>query len=75
VLAIVLPFTALPQVYTIWIEHNAAGVSLITWSLFLILSIPFLIYALVHKIKPYIIMNILWIVVYLLVIIGAFIYG
>ena len=49
VVAIVFPFTTLPQIYKIWVFKNVAGVSLTTWSLFFILSIPFLIYGIVHK--------------------------
>ncbi|MEK6938450.1 MAG: hypothetical protein AABX04_05375 [Nanoarchaeota archaeon] len=75
ILSVIFPLTTIPQIYNIWIEHDAAGVSLITWSLFLILSIPFLTYAIVHKIKPYIIMNCLWMIVYALVIIGTIIYA
>jgi len=75
VVAIIFPFTALPQIYNIWINNNVDGVSLTSWSLFFILSIPFLIYGIVHKEKPLIVMYSLWLVVHASVITGIVLFG
>ncbi len=70
-IAFVMPLTALPQLYTVWFERNSQGVSLLTWLLLAILSIPMVIYGFVHKEKPIIFMYLLWIIVDSLVVIGA----
>ena len=73
--AVIMPLTAIPQIYKIWFLQNAAGVSLLTWSLFFIMAIPMLIYGLVHREKVLIVLNVLWLIMYGFVIIGTIIYG
>lgn len=65
----------IPQVCKIWIEKNASGVSFVSWSGYLILSLFWLTYGLVHKEKPIIISNTLWIFLYILIISGVWLYG
>tara|TARA_Y100000310_G_C20625976_1_gene785900 strand:+ start:403 stop:696 length:294 start_codon:yes stop_codon:yes gene_type:complete len=65
----------LPQVYNIWIGKNAIGVSAISWIAYLVVAITWLAYGLVHKYKPIIYSNCLWIVLDLFIISGVFIYG
>jgi uncharacterized protein with PQ loop repeat len=73
--AIVTPFATLPQIYTIWWEKKADGVSLLTWSLYIILGIPMFIYCWVHKEKPLILMYFLLLIVNGLVLLGAILHG
>lgn len=68
--SVIAPLTALPQVYNIWVLQNTVGVSLLTWVLFLVLAFPFLAYGIVHKLKQIIVLNVLWIVMELVVIVG-----
>ena len=75
VVAVIAPLTTLPQMYTIWIERSAAGISVLTWFLYTLFSIPLLVYGIVHKAKPLIVMYTLWIIVNLSVAIGALLYG
>lgn len=75
VVSVVLPLTTIPQIYQIWSTHDAQGISLLTWVLYAIFGIPMLLYGIVHKVKPLIIMNCLWLVVYELVIVGTILYG
>jgi|SRR3989344_9149333 len=70
-IAFIMPLTALPQLYKVWFEGNAQGVSVLTWLLLAILSIPMIIYGIVHKEKPIILMYALWVIVNSLVVIGA----
>jgi uncharacterized protein with PQ loop repeat len=72
--SIVFPLTLVPQIVDIFVSKNVAALSLTTWILSLVLGIPMLIYAFVHKIKPIIIMNILWIIMYCIIIAGILIY-
>ena len=75
VISFLFPITALPQVWTVWVLQDAAGVSLLTWSLFFILSIPMLVYSCVHKVRPLITMYTLWLFVHASMIIGTLRYG
>lgn len=73
--AVIMPLTSIPQIYNIWFLRNITGVSLLTWSLFFIMSIPMLIYGFVHKEKVLILLNALWLIMYAFVIVGIVIYG
>lgn len=46
------PIMTIPQVWNIWIEQNASGVSPISWSAYLIVSMFWLTYGITHKEKP-----------------------
>lgn len=72
---IIGPIMTLPQVYKIWVIKNAAGVSLITWATYFIASIFWMFYGIIHKEKPIIITNILWIIMHFLIVLGVVIYG
>ncbi len=74
-IALVWPILTLPQVYMVWVEKNAAWLSLFTWTAYVVSPILWLIYGIVHKEKAIIFSNILWIIVDLAVLIGAVIYG
>lgn len=73
-IAFIMPLMTIPQIYTIWIEGMAEGVSVITWAMYGILSIPMVIYGIVHKDKPIMLMYFLWIIVDSLVVIGTFVF-
>lgn len=57
------PALTIPQALTIWSSRSAEGLSLITWSSYLFFSGLWLFYGVLHKEKPIIFSNILWIVV------------
>ena len=69
------PLMTFPQIYKIWIEKSAAGVSVISWAAYLLGAFFWLFYGIVHKEKPIIFTNIVWIILQLIIIIGALIYG
>ena len=75
VIALVYPLTSIPQLYKIWVLKEIAGVSLITWSLFFLLTIPLLYYVIHRKIKPYILLYSLWLLAYLGIIVGLIVNG
>ena len=62
VVAIVNPLTAIPQIYQIFVTKNAFGVSLLTWFFSAVLSVPWLIYGIIHKEKSHIISFTLWVI-------------
>ncbi|HJO01876.1 MAG: PQ-loop domain-containing transporter [Candidatus Woesearchaeota archaeon] len=69
------PLMTLPQLTKIWIEKNAAGVSVISWASYLIAAIFWLIYGIMHKEKPIIFAYSLWIGLEILIVVGTIIYG
>lgn len=72
--AIIHPLTAIPQVYSIYSSHNVSGVSLWSWLGFMTLGLIFLAYGIVHRIRPFIVTQLLWFIVDFLVVIGIIIY-
>lgn len=68
------PFTVLPQIYSIFWTHSAAGVSLATWSLIFIVTFPWILYGLAHNEKNIIVSFTLWEVVNLAVVVGVLLY-
>lgn len=72
--AIAGPVMTVPQIYLIWNTKNASGVSVTSWFAYSLLSFVWVYYGLVHKDKPILITNILWIIVNSLVTLGAIIY-
>jgi len=75
IVGIMGPIMTIPQVLRIWIEKNAAGVTIITWFSWLIIGIFWLTYGIVHKEKPIILVYSSWIIIHTLVVIGASMYG
>ena len=71
----IAPILNLPQLFEVWFNRNAAGVSFISWFGFSILSVVWLIYGILHKEKPLIFMNIALAVVQGLVALGVVLYG
>ncbi len=69
------PLLVLPQVYKIWIEKDASGVSVTSWTGFVVIGVIWLLYAIVHKEKPLIITYIGFITIQSFVVIGALIYN
>jgi uncharacterized protein with PQ loop repeat len=75
VAAVIHPLMAVPQIVQIYATKETAGLSLLTWTGWLVLGLVFLAYGLAHKLGPYILMQVLWVVVDILVIVGILIYG
>ncbi|MCD4666507.1 hypothetical protein K8R47_01705 [archaeon] len=74
-LAIVGPLINAPQVFRIFDLKNAGGLSIVTWSLYAIFDIPWVIYGIVHKEKPIVIGYTLWFFTNILIIVGILMYG
>ena len=72
---VVGPFTVVPQIYEIFVRHQAQGVSVTSWSLMFIVTFPWIFYGIAHKDRAIISSFILWEVANVLVIIGALMYG
>jgi uncharacterized protein with PQ loop repeat len=68
-------FMTVPQVLTIWVGHQAAGVSVISWSAYLLSAILWFWYGLQKRDKNIYLPCIGWVGLDTAVIIGAVIYA
>ncbi len=69
------PMMTIPQVYKIYSTQDASGVSLITWVGYALLGLVFLVYGIMHDLKPIWITQIIWFSLQVLVVIGILMYG
>lgn len=74
VASIAYPLTTLPQIIHIYTEESAQDLSPWSWSLYLVFALIFLSYGLSQRLKPIILLESLWVIVYTVMIIGIFIY-
>ena len=74
-IAILAPVMSLPQVWDIWSTRSAGAVSLLTWGSWIGFAAIWLLYGFVHREKPIIVMNILWILVDVAVVAGILMFG
>lgn len=74
VFAIGGPLMNIPQLLKIWTEKNAAGVSVLSWIGFALTSLIWLIYGIIHKEKPIVVANCLYLIFQIGVIIGTLMY-
>lgn len=72
---IAAPIMNIPQLWKIWSERSASGVSIISWAAFSLISVMWLIYGILHKEKPVIVMNLALIFLQLSIAFGAYLYG
>ena len=69
------PLMTLPQVWTIWSNQNARGINIFTWGWYVLIGVVWFIYGLIHKEKPIIFVQILWLIVDVLIVLGVILYG
>jgi uncharacterized protein with PQ loop repeat len=68
-------FMTIPQVLTIWIGHQAAGVSILSWSAYLVSAFLWLSFGIRKRDKNIYLPCVGWIVLDGAVIAGAIVYG
>ncbi len=69
------PFTAIPQLYKVYITHDVSSLALSSWVLYVIFGSVFVVYAFSKRLKPLIIEGLLWLLIYLLMVIAILIFG
>jgi uncharacterized protein with PQ loop repeat len=69
--AVVGPLTGVPQAVNVWVYGSVAGVSLMSWFLFMVFSGLWLAHALRRNDRPLAVSNLLWLVVDVVVILGV----
>lgn len=75
VVAVVEPAMTIPQIYEIWGNKSAGGVSETTWGLYIGAAVIWLLYGIQLKDKPLIVSSCLWIITEIAVFAGALIYS
>ena len=73
--AFIGPAMTFPQVIKIFNGKDATGVSLISWSVYVIISLVWLAYGFANKKGPIIFSSILWTIAQVAVVVGILIYG
>jgi uncharacterized protein with PQ loop repeat len=73
-LAFVMPLTFIPQIIKMHVTQSVTDISLTTYISLLALTLPWVLYGMVHKEKVIILNNFMWLVVHLSIIISYFIY-
>ncbi len=63
------PLMTLPQIYSIWMQHQK-GVSIVSWIGYMLTGVIWLVYGLKHREWPIIILQLTWIALDLGVIVG-----
>ncbi len=71
VVAAIEPLSTLPQVYQVWFKHQTVGVSALTWLLYALSESIWLAYGLKKRDRPLIAASLLWMLMELLVGLGA----
>jgi uncharacterized protein with PQ loop repeat len=69
------PFGVIPQVVAIYSHHNATGIVISTWLIFVLFNVTWLVYGLIEKQKVIIISGGLFTLLEGLVLVGAILYG
>lgn len=75
VVSIIQPLAAVPQVIKIWTEKSAVGVSLWTWLGFSAVGVVFLFYGIMHRLKPFIINQVIWFMLDIFIVVGIALYS
>jgi uncharacterized protein with PQ loop repeat len=69
------PLFEIPQAYIIFATHNASGVSIWTWSFFLVDNLFWIFYGWRRRIMPLLVTSILYLVIELIIVIGILKYS
>jgi uncharacterized protein with PQ loop repeat len=72
--SVIYPLTTLGQVAEIFKNQSAANISLHTYALYIFFTLILLWYGVAEKLKPIIVLQALWLVMYSAVLVGIFLY-
>ncbi|MDP2684022.1 MAG: SemiSWEET family transporter [bacterium] len=75
IVCIATPIVAAPQAWKIWSQQNASGISLITYIGFVIGNIIWIVYGIMHKEKPIILLYVFLLIINILIAVGRILYG
>lgn len=75
VAGIAAPIFTVPQIILIYSTHDAAGVSPLTWGVYALLDLPWVVYGFAHRERSIIYSYLLWCAANATVTVGAVLYG
>ena len=73
--AFVQPLGGIPQIVTVFRQHNATSISLTSWLIYIVFDLMWLWYGLSHKQKAVVVSALMFTVTEGLVLIGGLLYG
>ena len=65
------PIMTIPQLVNVWVYHQTAGVSVLSWSAFALLDIVWIAYGIVNREKPITFTYVLWFTAQAAVVVGV----
>jgi uncharacterized protein with PQ loop repeat len=72
VVAVAEPVLTIPQIWQIWVDHETAGVSGLTWIFYCVAAMVWTVYGINQRDRPIIVTSVLWMLMETLVVIGVF---
>ncbi len=75
VVAVIQPLATIPQILTVFREHDASSISITSWLIYVMFDLLWLWYGIVNKQKAVIISAVLFSILEGIVMIGGFLYG
>ncbi len=72
---IVGPLFTIPQIWQIYSTQSAGDIAPLSWLMWTIFDIPWILYGIVHREPPIVVTYTLWAVFNLLVFVGALLYS
>ena len=70
-MSVITMLMTVPQVYTVWVAHNASGVSIASWGTYLVSACLWLVYGVRKKDKTIYLACIGWIVLDVAIVVGV----
>jgi uncharacterized protein with PQ loop repeat len=74
-LSVITMLMTVPQVLTVWVGHNAGGVSIVSWSAYLISACLWFVYGLQKKDKTIYLACVGWVVLDSAIVVGVIIHS
>ena len=68
------PLATFIQIFTIIVQRDAGGISLVSWLIYLFVNVAWFLYGFLHKSKPLIIVDAIGIITNIIIIIEFFIF-
>jgi len=73
--AVLAPLASIPQVAQVFFHRSVDGLSFSSWLAYALITIPWLVYGLIHREKPIIITYIMLLLLNSAIVVGIVIYG
>jgi uncharacterized protein with PQ loop repeat len=64
----------IPQIIKVWVEKDSSGVSLMTWSSYIVISAILAMYGKIHKERVMVVMYVSLVIVQALIVVGVIIF-